>query len=236
MSQPAQAEVKAAFRRFSLRERLLLNLITWSAWLLIRLIGPTLRFRTILEEGSLTDGRRAHQPAIYCFWHRCVLAATYQFRGSSIAVMTSRSFDGEYIARIIEKLGYRVVRGSSSRGGAEALLGMREELEMGHPAVFTIDGPRGPIYVAKAGPVVLAKRTGRAICCFYVAPRSAWVLNSWDRMLIPRPFTTVVSYHSSPISVPADATDEQVTAFHRQMQEALERCQARAEQAISEMK
>ena len=148
--------------------------------------------------------------------------------------MTSRSFDGEYIARIIQKLGFRAVRGSSSRGAVGALIGMRQQLEQGHGVVFTIDGPRGPRYVAKPGPVLLAKKTGIPISCFYVAVKRAWILNSWDQMIIPKPFSQAVIYGSGPMYVPADATDEQMTAFHQQMQETLERCRLGAEKQLAE--
>jgi lysophospholipid acyltransferase (LPLAT)-like uncharacterized protein len=143
--------------------------------------------------------------------------------------MTSRSFDGEYIARIIEKLGYSAVRGSSSRGAVGALMGMRRELELNHAVAFTIDGPRGPRYLAKPGPVLLAKKTGRPIGCFYIAVQKAWVLNSWDHMVIPKPFSSAMMYASSPIYVSPDANEEQISAYHAQMQTALEKCREKAE-------
>src|SRR5258708_1216783 len=160
------------------------------------------------------------------------IPAGYHFRRRQIAIMVSRSFDGEYIARIVEKLGFRAVRGSSSRGPVGALLGMRDEIEQGHPAVFTIDGPRGPRYVAKPGPVLLAKKTGLPINCFYIAVKHAWVLNSWDRMIIPMPFSGACAYGSSPIHVAADAPDEEMDARHQQMQAALERCRTQANNAL----
>jgi lysophospholipid acyltransferase (LPLAT)-like uncharacterized protein len=186
----AQAEVKSksaqATRSFSLRQRIQLWLITWAGYLFIRLIGPTLRFTVVREPDCISDGWGA-PASIWCFWHRCVIPAGYRFRGNKVAVMISRSFDGEYIARILSRLGFRPVRGSSSRGAVGALIGMRQELELGHPAVFTIDGPRGPIYVAKPGPILLAKKTGHSVNCFYIAVQRAWILNSWDRMIIPAP-------------------------------------------------
>ncbi len=226
-----QSEIKSetASRSFSLRQRLQLFLITWAGYLIIRLICPTLRYRIELEPGVPSDGRHA-ESIIWCFWHRCVIPASYRFRNNGIAVMTSRSFDGEYIARIIGKFGYSAVRGSSSRGAVGALIGMRRELELNHPVAFTIDGPRGPRYVAKPGPVLLAKKTGRPISCFYVGVQNAWVLNSWDRMVIPRPFSRAVMYAASPIYVPPDASDEQMAQYHAQMQSALERCREKAEQ------
>jgi lysophospholipid acyltransferase (LPLAT)-like uncharacterized protein len=237
MDEPVPAETNPGetagdenIRTFSLLERLQLFLISWAGFLLIRLIGPTLRFSVQLEPGALSDGHNA-DCAIWCFWHRCVIPASYRFRDLNIAVMTSRSFDGEYIARIIEKLGFGAVRGSSSRGAIGALLGMRRQLEQGHPVAFTIDGPRGPRYVAKPGPVLLAKKTGIPIGCFYIAPEKAWVLNSWDRMLIPKPFSRAHIYLSSPIQVPEDASNDVLKALHQHMQKTLERCREKAEAA-----
>jgi hypothetical protein len=238
VSDVAQAEIKnesaIASRSFTFSERLKLWLISWAGYLFIRVVGATLRYQFIPEPGCLADEHAIAAPGtIWCFWHRSVLPATYRFRNQGLAVMTSRSFDGEYIARIIQKLGFVAVRGSSSRGAVGALLGMRQQLEQGHAAVFTIDGPRGPRYVAKPGPVLLAKKTGAPINCFYVAVERAWILNSWDQMIIPKLFSRAVIYASSPIHVPADATDEQMSTLHQQMQATLERCRLKAEEAVS---
>ena len=232
----ANIEDDRSVRKFSRRERILLWLITWSGYLFIRLIGPTLRFTVVREPDCLTDDGYSAPNGIWCFWHRCVIPAGYRFRGKPVAVMISRSFDGEYIARILAKLGYRPVRGSSSRGAVGALLGMRRELEDGHSAVFTIDGPRGPRYVAKPGPVMLAKKTGQPISCFYIAVKHAWILNSWDQMIIPKPFSRACAYFSSPMTVPATASEEQMSALHQQMQETLERCRSKAEEAVTEIR
>jgi hypothetical protein len=238
VSDTAQAEIKSesasSFRSFSFGDRLKLWLISWAGYLFIRVVGATLRYKFIAEPGCLADENAVAAPGtIWCFWHRAVLPATYRFRNQGLAVMTSRSFDGEYIARIIQKLGFIAVRGSSSRGAVGALIGMRQQLESGHSAVFTIDGPRGPRYVAKPGAVLLAKKTGAPINCFYVAVERAWILNSWDQMIIPKPFSRAVIYASSPIYVPADATEAQMSALHQQMQETLERCRLKAEEAVS---
>ena len=240
MAQPEnsveESSPAAVDRRFTFGERVRLTLITLASTLLIRLIGPTLRYSFIAEPGCVSDSYGSAPASIWCFWHRCVIPACYRFRGQKIAVMTSRSFDGEYIARIIRNFGFIPVRGSSSRGAVGALIGMRRELEQDHVVAFTIDGPRGPRYVAKPGPILLAKKTGISVSCFYVHVERAWVLNSWDRMMIPKPFSRAVIYASSPISVPADATDEQMAAFHQQMQETLERCRVSAEQVIDRVK
>jgi hypothetical protein len=231
VDQPEQSELKGenGSRPFSLRERILLWLISWSAYLLIRLIGSTLRFIVTREEGCSADGDRYAPPGIYCFWHRAMIPAACRFRDMKVAIMISRSFDGECIARTVQKLGFRAVRGSSSRGAVGAMIGMRQELEQGHLAIFTADGPRGPIYVAKRGPLWLARKTGHKICCFHAAVERAWILSSWDRMMIPKPFSRVSLYGSSPLEVPLDATEEQMESLHQQMQASLDRCREQAE-------
>lgn len=236
MSQAAQTELTGEnkdSRPFSLRQRILLFFIAWAGSLLVRLVGSTLRFQITREEGSLADGARVALPGIYCFWHRAMIASAYHFRNMQIGIMISRSFDGECIARIVEKLGFRPVRGSSSRGGAGALMAMREELERGHPAVFTADGPRGPLYVAKPGAVLLAKRSGYEICCFHVAVERAWLLKSWDRMIVPKPFSRASFYITSPIAVPSGATDEELELWRQKVQADLDRARLGAEAKLS---
>ena len=149
--------------------------------------------------------------------------------------MVSRSFDGEYIARIIEKLGFVAVRGSSSRGGASALLGLKTQLEQGAPVAFTIDGPRGPKYVAKPGPVLLSRATTLPMAAFYVALSDAWVLNTWDALMIPKPFSKVLVRVSVKVRVPAEATDAQMAEYHAQLQDALERVSRFAEEHVAKV-
>ncbi len=224
----AAADISNSVPRFTLRQRLALWLISAAGRLLIRLIGPTLRYSVSLEEGAIEWVR----PAVYVFWHRCVIPATYRYRDRDIAVMTSSSFDGEYIARIIESLGFRAVRGSSTRGGVRALLGMHNEIEQGRSVAFTIDGPVGPRYVAKPGPVLLARNTQVPLIAFYCALERAWVLNSWDRFLIPKPFSRVAVRFSRTIKVPSDAAETTLDAYHQQMQAALDRAREAAEAAF----
>jgi lysophospholipid acyltransferase (LPLAT)-like uncharacterized protein len=220
-------------RTFTLRERLLLWLISWSGYLAIALICPTLRYSISWEEQSIAPNTTFEKPVIYSFWHRCVFPAAWMWRNLGIAVMVSRSFDGEYIARIIEKLGFVSVRGSSSRGGTEALLGMSTQLERGAGVAFTIDGPRGPKYVAKPGPIRLSKVTGMPMSAFYVALSDAWVLRTWDQFMIPKPFSKVLARVSVRVTVPRDAGDTQLQEFQMQLQLALERVTKFAEENVS---
>ena len=203
-------------------------LISWAGCLAIRLIGPTLRPSFSFGPGA--EGEPRTRPAIYCFWHRCVLPAAYLFQNQGIRVLTSRSYDGEYIARIIERLGFRAVRGSSSRGAVQSLRELHRELERGEFIAFTIDGPRGPRYVAKPGPIHLARITGAPIFSFYVAVERAWILKTWDAFLLPKPFSRVHCYVGTPIRVSADADQDQALSL---MQAKLEEARRVAEAAFS---
>jgi hypothetical protein len=147
--------------------------------------------------------------------------------------MTSRSFDGEYVARIIERLGFVAVRGSSSRGGSEALRGMKDELEKGAAVAFTIDGPRGPKYVAKVGPVLLSRSTGLPMAGFYVALSDAWVLKTWDAFMIPKPFSKALVRVSAKMRVPSQASESEIRGWHASLQDALERVTKFAEENVA---
>jgi lysophospholipid acyltransferase (LPLAT)-like uncharacterized protein len=210
----------------------MLWVISWAGYLAVGLIGPTLRFSLSWEEAPDPPDAILERPVIYSFWHRAVFPAVWMWRKQGIAVMVSRSFDGEYIARIIEKFGFVAVRGSSSRGGAEALLGMREELDQGAAVAFTIDGPRGPKYVAKPGPVRLARGTGLPMAAFYLAISERWVLKTWDDFMIPKPFSKVLVRASSKTHVPTDADNGQMSDFQAQLQAALERVTKFAEENV----
>lgn len=234
VSSTATSRESGTEKPFTLRQRLALWCISWLGYLLISLIGSTLRFEFSSEPGGVPEGGFPSEFTIGPFWHRCVIPATWCFRGHGMAVMTSRSFDGEYIARIIERFGYVAVRGSSSRGGSTALLAMNRALASGQIAAFTIDGPRGPRYKAKPGPVLLARMSGAPILCFYLAVDNPWILGTWDAMMIPRPFSRVHVRWAKLIHVAADANDEQMNDCNRQMQEALERAQRDAIAALGE--
>ena len=203
-------------------------MISWAGYVAIRVIGPTLRYSLSIEQ---TDAPM-RRPVVFGFWHRCIFPSAYFFRNQRVGVMTSRSFDGEYIARIISKLGFRALRGSSSRGAVGALMAMRGELKKDEAVAFTIDGPRGPRYIAKPGAVRLARASGAPVAAFYIALQDPWVLNTWDRLMLPKPFSRALVRMSAPIAIPADADDEQIEFRHAELQRALERVQKFAEENV----
>jgi lysophospholipid acyltransferase (LPLAT)-like uncharacterized protein len=225
---PDPSSAGAGQTRFTLAQRIQLTLVSWIVPALLRLIGCTLRATMTYEEGAIQSMAEVY-PGIFPFWHRCVLPATWLYRHQHPAVMTSRSLDGEFIARVIRRFGFIPVRGSSSRGGQRALLEMKKLLAEGNAVAFTIDGPRGPRYVAKKGPVLLARMSGEAITAFYVAVERAWVLKTWDALMIPKPFSRIYVRFAKKIFVPSDASDEVMETYHAEMQAALDRITAFAE-------
>ena len=158
---------------------------------------------------------------IMAFWHGRVLTATYYFRRRGIVVMISENFDGEWIARIIERFGFRTSRGSSSRGGQRALLELKREMEKGFPSGFAVDGPRGPARKAQPGAVWLAKLTGNPVVPFHMEASSYWSLSSWDRTQIPKPFSTVALSVGAPIDVPRAADEPTLEAKRIELERAL---------------
>lgn len=215
--------------QFSLSQRMALVVVPRLTALLLALIGWTLRFEVTAEAGAVP----ATPPAkgIFCFWHRCTLPCGWYFRKFRCFILISRSFDGELIARTLGLLGYGAVRGSSSRGGAAGLLALKGVLANGDPVVFTADGPRGPIYETKIGPVKLAQMTGEEIGSFYLLPQRAWVMRSWDWFLIPKPFSRVAVSWARAVAAPAASADaETLEAKRQELNDALERARIRAEE------
>ncbi len=195
--------------QFSLKQRVLLALIPPAAARVIRLLGATWRVRDVAATGT-PAGHTIPGPTVFAFWHESLLCCAYRFRDLRIAILISRSFDGELIARTVERLGFVAVRGSSTRGGATGLRGMAAAYAAGRICAFTADGPKGPRRIAKPGAVQLAELAGAAwVGCFHAAPHRAWRLRSWDRFAIPKPFTTVRFGWPEHLPLPTQAAVQQ---------------------------
>ncbi len=173
---------------------------------------------------------------VWCFWHRCLIPCTCYFYALiqplriRPAVLISRSFDGELIARTAERLGFLTARGSSTRFGGSGLFALAKALEHGHPAVFTADGPTGPVYKLKPGAVKLAQFTGYAIAILYAHPEKAWILRSWDRFMIPKPFSRVAISFGRHVEAPQTEDPLLFEATRLEVEAALERVRLNAEQ------
>jgi hypothetical protein len=214
---------------YPLKKRLMIRAADLAFYLLIQFIGRTARFEV--------EGWHHHEQVtesnglpIYNFWHERIFLTTYWWRRRRIVVMTSQSFDGEYIARFIQRFGYGAARGSSTRGGVGAVVEMARLMRAGCTTAFTIDGPKGPPRVAKMGSVLLAKKTGHPVLPVTMALHRYWTIPSWDSFQIPKPFTRARVYVAPPIYVPADADEAQLEAKRDELQHALDELSRRAEE------
>jgi len=217
----ASAQPESGPRRWTPRQRVVLSLIVALGTLVIRLIGWTLRIAVSSEEGG--QQTLEQRPLVASFWHSCIIPSTYIWRDMGIRVMSSFSYDGEYMGRIIRQFGFVPVKGSSSRNPIRALLGLRRALEQGWTVAFTLDGPRGPRHKVKPGPAGLGRSTGLQLTMFHVGVEKGWTLNSWDRMVIPKPFSRVLVRFGKLIRVPADASEEDLARYNEALQAALDR-------------
>ena len=212
--------------RDSPRKRFEVAAIAGLGYPLINALGQTWRWRVEGREHVDAIAASGRQP-VMAFWHGRILPATFYFRRRGIIVITSENFDGEWIARIIERFGYGTARGSTSRGGLKALLQLKREMEAGKAAGFTLDGPRGPARVAQPGAIWLAKATGNPVLPFHAEASRHWTMGSWDRTQIPKPFSTVALAIGEPLSVPADASDAKVEEERLRLEASLRSLQAR---------
>ncbi len=226
-ARPAQETIERAYQfadlsDYPLKKRVLIRLADLAFFVLIKLIGRTVRFQVKGMENWEAASRDGAIP-IYTFWHNRVFLGTYFFQRRRIVIMTSQSFDGEYIARFIQRFGYGAARGSSTRGSTGAIVEMARLMRAGCPVGFSIDGPKGPKYVAKMGAVLLAKKTGHPIMPFTLTASSFWTATaSWDEFQVPKPFARALVEIAPPIYVPSDADEQTLAAKRDELQQALD--------------
>ncbi len=196
----------------------------------IRALGATYRWTIEGYEHYESIVGSGKQP-IFAFWHGRILPATLFWKNRGIVVITSRNFDGEWIAGIIRRFGYGTARGSSSRGGARALVQLRRDLAAGRPAAFTVDGPRGPARVVQPGAVFLAGATGYPILPFHLEASRFWTMRSWDRGQLPKPFSLVAIAIGAPVAVEGTSAELVADGCGR-LTDALRRLETQARTAI----
>src|SRR5215204_1620546 len=208
----------------SSRKRAEVATIATLGYPILRMLGATWKWKVSGAHHVDEIKARGRHP-IHSFWHGRILPATLYFQRRGIVVITSENYDGEWIARIITKFGYGTARGSTSRGAAKALLQLVRDVKS-NAVAFTLDGPRGPAEVAQPGAVWLAKATGNPLLPFHAEAASSWILNSWDRAQIPKPFTTVAMAIGDPLYVPRDADDEALELWRQRLEQSLAACRA----------
>jgi lysophospholipid acyltransferase (LPLAT)-like uncharacterized protein len=206
--------------------RIQIPIIAAVVYSVIRTLGPTLRYE-VLGWHHAEEVYAAKRQCIWSFWHRVIIPIVWWARNRGIVVMNTTAFDGQWTRKVIEWLGFGTAQGSSSRGGLRGLAVMARRIEEGKDCAFTIDGPRGPRYVAKPGPVMLARKTGAPILVFHIGvDRGITFEKTWDHFLLPKPFARTVMLFAPPIYVARDADLE---AKHAEMQRELERVRDIAE-------
>jgi lysophospholipid acyltransferase (LPLAT)-like uncharacterized protein len=213
------AEIAAA-PAWNRKQRRRLALARGAAPMLLRAMGSTWRFE--LPEG-VPPGAFTRPPAtaIYVFWHRCLLPIAWIARDRGFGVLVSQHFDGELISQVAERLGYRLFRGSSTRGGGEALDEMTHALVLGQPLALTVDGPRGPRFRAKRGAIELARATGAPIYALHASPRHCWTMRSWDQFQIPKPFTAIRGCWAGPLHIHKNIEPDEMEARRAEMEAML---------------
>lgn len=209
----------------------MLALLSPALAFLFRLLCMTCRVE-VRGHAVVAEETERHGAVVLAFWHEVLPLAAWNYRGTGYHTLTSYSYDGELIARIIRFLGLAALRGSSSRGGGEALKQMETALRMGVTIGFTLDGPRGPRRHAKPGVAVLAARSSIPTVPVALAATRCWRMNSWDRMAIPKPFSRIVCAHGAPLPAPGENEEGAVERYRARVERELNQLQAALEREI----
>lgn len=175
------------------------------------------RIQTVGEE-NFRQFWRAGIPVVFALWHGRLLPCTYHHRHQRVVTLISQHRDGEYIARVVHGWGYTTVRGSSSRGGVEALREMVRWVKAGRSLAITPDGPRGPREQMKPGPLLVAQRTGAPIVPVATSASRAWYFGGWDRFLVPKPFARLQIEYGAPLEVPRRVGEAEMAGLSQTLQ------------------
>ena len=214
-------------------DRLLLALAPPLGSWAVRLLAATLRLAREEEHARPFWGRRA--PVIYAIWHGRILLIPWLYgRAHPVNVMASRSRDGELVARFVRRFGFKTVRGSTTRGGSDALRRLARLLRWGQEVAVVPDGPLGPRGVVQSGVIALARITGAPILPLAFSASPAWRLRSWDEFLIPKPFARAAVCFAPPLWVPAGADRAQQEALRKELEGRLSELTSRADRLVGE--
>jgi len=187
------------------------------------LLGSYFPLTRCTREGveNFEQFRRRGEPIVFVFWHGQLLPLVHYHRKEGIVVLVSDHADGEYITRVILRHGFGAARGSSTRGGVKGLKGILRAIQGGKDLAFTPDGPRGPRHVFKWGALTAAQISGAPVVPVAVGANRAWYLKSWDRFMIPKPFSSLTIRYGSPRWVPREAEEGDLRAIGRELEEEL---------------
>ncbi len=158
---------------------------------------------------------------IFAFWHCDMLIPGYLLRHKGVHALVSQHSDGQYLANAMEMIGITTIRGSTSRGGARAMVKLAKKVRDGHAGLITPDGPRGPRCVVQPGIIFLAKKTGVPIVPVNSHVSRCWRLGSWDKFVIPKPFAKVTLKYGEQIHVPSNLGDDELAEYCDRLGKAL---------------
>lgn len=219
-------------QRFTRRQRFILRVAPPLAVAVIKLILLTCR-KEIRSDILMTEAI-AQGPVVGGFWHETIAVILFAMRGTGFYTLTSHSFDGELAARMVESFGAKAIRGSSSRGGLNAIEEMTAAMKVAPALGFTLDGPRGPRREAKPGLAMLSARIQAPIYPVTAVISRCWRLNSWDRFIIPCPFARVIYAGGKPIDPPASLDKAVIRAKTREIQDVLNTLTAELEAELGQ--
>lgn len=210
---------------------LLKTVAPWAAAIYLYLVGKTSKTVVIGQEAY--DTLKVRSPhLIYVAWHEQILLHTWFWRHQGITILISQSRDGEYVNRLLELLGFRSARGSSSRGGVRGLLQLVRTLKDVGSVGIIADGPRGPARACKPGAILLAKQSGIPIVPTAAAISRYKRVKSWDRLVVPLPFATFTLAYGEPIVIPDKLEKDVLGEYQRQIDQALNTLTATVEETV----
>ena len=218
---------------FTRKQRFLLAIIPPLAAGCLKLLAGSCR-KEIRDEAYWRDVDASRGHALWAFWHESVGLAAHCYRNSGFHTLTSYSYDGELAARMVRCFGLFAIRGSSSRGGSEALANLAEATQHTRVVGISLDGPRGPRRVAKPGVAILAARTRMPIIPVAFAAAPVWRLHSWDQFAIPKPFARLTVAFGAPIPPPEDASEPSVEATRQQVEITLNQLHTQIEAELAQ--
>jgi lysophospholipid acyltransferase (LPLAT)-like uncharacterized protein len=198
---------------------------------LIKLLALTIR---IDDDPKGFNEKIKSLHVIYAFWHCMMLIPTHVGRKNKIQVLISQHSDGEYIAQVIKRLGFGVIRGSTTRGGIRAVKALVGKAREGYPLAITPDGPRGPRFIVQQGSIYLGKKTQLPIIPTVVGLSRYWELPSWDRFRIPKPFSRALVMYGEPIHIPPNISDEEMEHYRLLLEQTMKEMAERADNLVQQ--
>ena len=213
------------------KKKLTLYLVTKLAWLFVLALGKTARLE-IKNIHYWHQAKYSAKPVLFSAWHGKMLIPIYVNRNQNIYAMVSEHNDGEMIAKTIIRLGYRTVRGSSTRGGHKAFREMLKILKKGNNCAVLPDGPNGPRFEFKLGSILLAQRSQALILPMTFAAKKKIVINSWDRFTFWWPFSKVYCVYGKPLTIPRNISASELEAYRQYVETSMQQLEEEADALV----